>query len=153
MLRCRFLKHSKDRIVAYHSYIQHTHTRLDRVEEHGSCNGLVQADEGNKRVRPTIVTATLLISGWARSMRRMDWQKVMEDLLNDLMFSQRTNILCSYQRYSCLFTRSAGELANVFLVCKMRDSHIQPNMHTAKPFFKMGLHFPVEPIRKNYGVC
>ena len=38
----------------------------------------------NKRVRPTIVTYTLLITGWSREMKRMDMaEKVMQELMND----------------------------------------------------------------------
>ena len=38
----------------------------------------------NKRVRPDIVTYNLLISGWAREMKRMDMaENVMQYLMND----------------------------------------------------------------------
>ena len=41
-----------------------------------------------------------------------------------------------------------------FWLCKMRVSRLQPNMHTAKPFFKLGLYFPSVdgPFWRDFGV-
>ena len=88
----------------------------------------------NKRVRPDIVTYTLLISGWARSMGRMDMaEKVMQDLMNDPHVSPNDRTFCALIRgYSFVHHKSRSWRAErmYFWLCKMRDSHIQPNMHT-----------------------
>ena len=112
----------------------------------------------NKRVRPTIVTYTLLISGWARQMRRMDMaEKVMQECLNDPHVSPNERTFCALIRgYSFLHHKSRAWRAErmYFWLCKMRDARVQPNMHTAKPFFKLGLHFPSidGPFWRDYGV-
>ena len=112
----------------------------------------------NKRVRPTIVTYNLLITGWSREMKRMDMaEKVMQDLMNDRNVSPNDRTFCALIKgYSCLFHGDRNWRAErmYFWLCKMRDSRIQPNMHTAKPFFKLGLHFPSVdgPFWRNYGM-
>ena len=93
----------------------------------------------NKRVRPTIVTYTLLIGGWARSMGRMDMaEKVMQDLMNDPDVSPNDRTFqCSHQRLQLpLHGRVENWRAErmYFWLCKMRDLRIKPNHHTVKPF-------------------
>ena len=102
--------------------------------------------KGNKRVRPTIVTYTLLISGWARQMRRMDMaEKVMQDLMNDRNVSPNERTFCALIKgYGVLFRKNRNWRAErmYFWLCRMRDLRIKPNQHTVKPFTKMQLYFP-----------
>ena len=112
----------------------------------------------NKETRPNIVTYNLMINGWARSMKRMDMaENVMQECLNDPHVSPNERTFCALIRgYSFLHHKSRAWRAErmYFWLCKMRDSRIQPNMHTAKPFFNLGLYFPSVdgPFWKNYGV-
>ena len=72
-------------------------------------------------------------------------EKVMQDLMNDRDVSPNERTFCALIRgYSFVYHKSRAWRAErmYFWLCKMRDSHVQPNMHTAKPFFKLGLHFP-----------
>jgi len=100
----------------------------------------------NKRVRPTIVTYTLLISGWARQMKRMDMaEKVMQELTNDHNVSPNTRTFDTLiNGYRCLFRENLNWRAErmYFWLCKMRDLRLQPTHHTVKHFTKMGLYFP-----------
>ena len=100
----------------------------------------------NKRVRPDIVTYTSLISGWARSMLRMDMaEKVMQDLMNDRDISPNEQTFGAlFRGYSCLFHEDRNWRAErmYFWLCKMRDLRIKPNHHTVKPFACMNLYFP-----------
>ena len=114
----------------------------------------------DKRVRPTVVTYTLLISGWSREMRRMDKaEKVMQDLMNDRDVSPNERTFCSLIRgYSCLFGKDRNWRAErmYFWLCKMRDMKIKPNHHTVKPFSSMKppLYFPAvgEPFWTDFGM-
>eukprot|EP00938_MAST-03A_sp_MAST-3A-sp1_P006124 g6124.t1 len=105
----------------------------------------------NKRVRPTIVTYTLLISGWSRSMKRMDMaEKVMQDLINDREVSPNTRTLNALiNGYRMLYHgRNFRENYQFraermyFWLCQIRDLRLQPDPHTVKHFHKMGLYFP-----------
>ena len=120
--------------------------------------GLFKQMRRNKRVHPTVVTYNLLISGWSRSMGRMDMaEKVMQDLMNDPHVSPCDRTFCALIRgYSFVYPKSRAWRAErmYFWLCKMRDARVQPNMHTAKPFFKLDLHFPSidGPFWRDYGV-
>ena len=99
----------------------------------------------NGRVRPNIVTYTLLISGWARQMRQMDMaEKMMRDLMNDRNVSPNTrtfNALIS----GYLHIRGDRQYRSermYFWLCKMRDLKLQPDRHTVKHFNQMNLYFP-----------
>merc|ERR1712196_752384 len=100
----------------------------------------------NRRVRPGIVTYTLLINGWSRSMQRMDMaEKVMQELMNDQDVSPDNRTFCAlFRGYSCLFHENRNWRAErmYFWLCKMRDLRIKPNQHTVKPFTCMNLYFP-----------
>ncbi len=102
----------------------------------------------NRRVRPTIVAYTLLISGWSRQMKRMVMaEKVMQDLMNDPFVSPDHRTFSALLRgYSCLFHKDRNWRAErmYFWLCKMRDLRIKPNHHTIKPFTCMipPLYFP-----------
>ena len=99
----------------------------------------------NKRVRPTIVTYTLLISGWARQMKQMDMaEKVMQELMNDRDVSPNTQTFDALIRgYLYLREHRSWRVERMyFWLCKMRDLRLQPNRHTMKHFHKMGLYFP-----------
>ena len=100
----------------------------------------------NKRVRPDIVTYTLLISGWARSMGRMDMaEKVMQDLTNDRDVSPTTRTFDALiNGYNHLLHESRSWRAErmYFWLCKMRDLRLQPSHHTVKHFTQMNLYFP-----------
>ena len=68
------------------------------IEEHGSCNGLVQADEERQTARPDIVTYTLLIwlgrdgaNGNGREMMQISSTIVMFLPLELSMHSPRYN--------------------------------------------------------------
>ena len=112
----------------------------------------------NKETRPNIVTYTLLINGWARQMKRMDMaEKVMQELTNDRDVSPDDRTFCAlFRGYSCLFHENRNWRAErmYFWLCKMRDLRVQPNIHTAKPFFKLHLHFPSidGPFWSDYGM-
>ena len=112
----------------------------------------------NKRVRPDVVTYTLLISGWARQMRNMKKaEKVMHDLMNDRNVSPDERTFHALLKgYSCLFHEDRNRRAErmYYWLCRMRDMKIKPNQHTMKPFRHMKLYFPSkdEPFWKNYGV-
>ena len=100
----------------------------------------------NKRVRPTIVTYTLLISGWARQMRQMDMaEKMMRDLMNDRNVSPDTRTFNALiNGYRCLFREDRNRRTErmYFWLCKMRDCRLQPDRHTVKHFTRMNLYFP-----------
>jgi hypothetical protein len=100
----------------------------------------------NKRVRPDIVTYTLLITGWARQMQRMDMaEKVMQELMNDRDLSPNTRTFDALiNGYRCKFRDDRNRRAErmYFWLCKMRDCRLQPNHHTEKHFKKMNLYFP-----------
>jgi hypothetical protein len=100
----------------------------------------------DKRVRPNIVTYTLLISGWARSMKRMDMaEKVMHDLMNDrYVFPDTRTFNAMINGYRCLFRKDRNWRAErmYFWLCKMRDFRLQPDPHTVKHFHKLRLFFP-----------
>ena len=101
----------------------------------------------NKRLRPTIVTYTLLITGWAREMRRMDMaEKVMQELMNDRDVSVSPNTRTFNALISgYMYLRGDRQYRSermYFWLCKMRDSNLQPNHHTVKHFHRMGLYFP-----------
>ena len=100
----------------------------------------------DKRVRPTIVTYTLLISGWARQMQRLDMaEKVMQDLMNDRDVSPNTRTFNALiNGYRCLFREDRNRRAErmYFWLCKMRDCRLQPNPHTVKHFHRLNLYFP-----------
>ena len=72
-------------------------------------------------------------------------EKVMQDSMNDRDVSPNERTFCTLIRsYSFVQHKSRAWRAErmYFWLCKMRDFRVQPNMHTAKPFFKLGLHFP-----------
>ena len=100
----------------------------------------------NRKVRPNIVTYTLLISGWARQMGRMDMaEQVMQDLMNDPHVSPDVRTFCAlFRGCSCLFHKDRNWRAErmYFWLCRMRDMKIKPNHHTVKPFTCMNLYFP-----------
>ena len=100
----------------------------------------------NKRVRPTIVTYNLLITGWAREMKQMDMaEKVMQELMNNRDVSPDDRTFCAlFRGYSCLFHENRNWRAErmYFWLCKMRDLRIKPNHHAVKPFTCMNLYFP-----------
>ena len=102
----------------------------------------------NREVRPTIVTYTLLISGWTRSMKQMDKaEKVMRDLMNDRDVSPETrtfDTLINGYRCLCWEHRNWRVERMYFWLCKMRDLRLQPTHHTAKHFHKMDLYFPTK---------
>ena len=111
----------------------------------------------NKRVRPDIVTYTLLISGWARQMKRMDMaENAMQDCLKDPNVSPNERTFSALIKgYSVLYRdRNWRAERMYFWLCKMRDLRVQPNIHTAKPFFKLHLHFPSTdgPFWSDYGM-
>ena len=112
----------------------------------------------NKCVRPDIVTYTLLITGWARSMKNMiKAENVMYDLMNDRNLSPDDRTFHALIRgYNFLFHEDRNMRAErmYYWLCKMRDMKIKPNQHTMKPFSKMNLYFPSydEPFWKNYGM-
>jgi hypothetical protein len=99
-----------------------------------------------KRVRPDIVTYNLLITGWAREMKRMDMaEKVMQDCLNDRDVSPDTQTFDALIRGYLYLRRGDRQYRSermYFWLCKMRDSNLQPNHHTVKHFHKMNLYFP-----------
>ena len=101
----------------------------------------------NKRVRPTIVTYTLLIYGWAREMRRMDMaEKVMQDLMNDRDVSPNKKLSThSIRGYNHLFHEDRKWRAErmYFWLCKMRDLRIKNHLTTlCENFNQMNLYFP-----------
>ena len=99
----------------------------------------------NKRVRPDIVTYTLLITGWAREMKRMDMaEKVMQDLMNDPDVCPNTKTFNALIR-GYLYLRGDRQYRAermYFWLCKMRDSNLKPDKHTVKHFTRMNLYFP-----------
>ena len=112
----------------------------------------------DSRVRPDIVTYTLLITGWAREMRRMDMaEKVMQELMNDRNVSPDTQTFDALiNGYNHLLHESRKFRAErmYFWLCKMRDCRLQPDPHTVKHFHRMNLYFPGvdEPFWTNYGL-
>ena len=100
----------------------------------------------DKGVRPTIVTYTLLINGWSRSMGRMDMaEKVMQDLINDrdVAPDERTfGTLINGYNHLLHEDRNWRAERMYFWLCKMRDLRIKPNQHTVKPFTCMNLYCP-----------
>ena len=112
----------------------------------------------NKRVRPDIVTYTLLITGWAREMKRMDMaEKVMQELMNDRDVSPDERTFCALIKgYGVLFRENRNWRAErmYFWLCKMRDLRIQPTHHLVKTFNQMRIYFPGidEPFWRNYGM-
>ena len=99
-----------------------------------------------RKVRPDIVTYTLLINGWARSMKRMDKaEEVMSDLMNNPHVSANDRTFGTLiNGYSHLFNEDRNWRAErmYFWLCQMRDFKIKPTPHTVKPFNKMNLYFP-----------
>ena len=111
----------------------------------------------NKRVRPDIVTYNLLITGWAREMKRINMaEKAMQDCLKDPNVSPNERTFSALIKgYSVLYRdRNWRAERMYFWLCKMRDLRVQPNIHTAKPFFKLHLHFPSidGPFWSDYGM-
>ena len=91
-------------------------------------------------------------------MKRMDKaEKVMQHLMNDRDVSPDERTFSALIRsFSFVQHQSRAWRAErmYFWLCKMRDFRVQPNMHTAKPFIKLGLHFPSidGPFWTDYGV-
>ena len=108
--------------------------------------GLFKQMKRNRRVRPTIVTYTLLITGWARQMGRMDMaEKVMQDLMNDPRVSPNEKTFGALIRgYNFLFNEDRNWRIErmYYWLCRMRDLRIKPNHHIAKPFNQMRIYFP-----------
>jgi len=99
-----------------------------------------------RKVRPDVVTYNLMISGWARQMKRMDKaEEVMSDLMNNPYVSADDRTFGTLiNGYSHLFNEDRNWRAErmYFWLCQMRDFKIKPTPHTVKPFNKMGLYFP-----------
>ena len=112
----------------------------------------------NTRVRPTIVTYTLLISGWARQMKRMDMaEKVMQELMNDRDVSPNEKTFGALIRgYNFLFHKDRNWRVErmYYWLCRMRDLRIKPTHHLVKTFNQMRIYFPGidEPFWRNYGM-
>ena len=112
----------------------------------------------NRDTRPDIVTYTLLITGWAREMKRLDMaEKVMQDLMNDRDVSpdERTfGTLINGYNHLLHGDRNWRAERMYFWLCRMRDLRIKPNHHFVKSFKQMRIYFPGvdEPFWKNYGM-
>ena len=100
----------------------------------------------NKRARPTIVTYTLLITGWSRQMKRMDMaEKVMQELMNDRDVSPNDRTFGALIRgYNFLFNEDRNWRIErmYYWLCRMRDLRIKPTYHIVKTFNQMGIYFP-----------